>query len=112
MRHLLRSVFVLATAFALLIALTGVALAAYLETESGTLNCGGYPMHIYTRVHADGSHAHTILHSSTFYGDVGYVRNTYKYSNETNTSWATSGGHVPPGYYDFSGSGGFCYYDP
>lgn len=108
-----RSVLVMLLAMALLIVVMApAAFAGYLETESGYNSCGGYPMEVFTSVRADGPHMHTIVHSSLYVQDYGYTHYSYKYSNETAASWATSGGHTPTGYYSFASSGGFCRYDP
>ncbi|MGC2241189.1 MAG: hypothetical protein WA726_10155 [Acidimicrobiia bacterium] len=101
---------VVAAVLALLI-VSGVALAAYLQTESSYLDCG-YPYSVRTIVHADGPHYHKIASSDHMYGDVGYTHYTYWYSSVREEFWTTKGGHVPPGYYDAAASGGWCYWNP
>ena len=94
---------------AMTVALPGVASAGYKATESGTENCPG-SFDVYTRVRADGAHAHTIAHSTSYYSDLGYVRNTYKYSGSSSAAFTISGGYDggSNGYYDYATSDAYC----
>ncbi|MEN8040686.1 MAG: hypothetical protein ABFR95_04195 [Actinomycetota bacterium] len=105
----MRRVFAVTLVAAMVVVLLAVPAFAYLDGESGTKSCGGYPMELYTKVHADGGHKHKVNSAVQTYGDVGYVRSTYYYSGYSAGDWWTEGGI---GYYSTSSSGGYCRYNP
>ena len=100
----MRRIVVILAVIAMVVAMLAVPALAYYGSESGTISCGGYPMELYTKVRADGTHQHRVNSVYRFYSDVGYVHSTYYYSGYSAGDWWTWGGI---GYYDYSASDGW-----